>query len=56
MVLPAVPRTSKVTRLADAIGRSLSRRDCAPGDPLPSINLLSLRYNVSRDTVFKAFS
>lgn len=56
MVLPAVPQTSKVTRLADAIGRSLSRRDCAPGDPLPSINLLSLRYNVSRDTVFKAFS
>lgn len=55
MVLPAVPRTSKVTRLADAIGRSLAGRDCAPGDPLPSINLLSLRYNVSRDTVFKAF-
>jgi len=55
MVLPAVPRISKVNRLADAIGRSVSGREYAPGDPLPSINLLSLRYNVSRDTVFKAF-
>ena len=48
-------QSSKVTQLADLISQAISRREYREGDPLPSINELSRRYGVSRDTVFKAF-
>ncbi|WP_455673025.1 GntR family transcriptional regulator [Phocaeicola sp.] len=48
-------QTTKVKQLADLISQDISmgkyKSDCA----LPSINQLSRDYNVSRDTVFKAF-
>lgn len=48
-------QTTKVKQLADSISQDISmgkyNSDCA----LPSINQLSRNYNVSRDTVFKAF-
>ena len=48
-------QASKVTQLADRLGQAISMREFLEGDPLPSINELSRRYGVSRDTVFKAF-
>lgn len=48
-------QTTKVKQLADLLSQEISmgkyKVDCA----LPSINQLSRDYNVSRDTVFKAF-
>ena len=49
-------QSSKVTQLADLISQAMSMREFLEGDSLPSINELSRRYGVSRDTVFKAFS
>ena len=49
-------QASKVTQLADLISQAISMREFLEGDSLPSINELSRRYGVSRDTVFKAFS
>lgn len=49
-------QSSKVTQLADLISQAISKREFLEGDSLPSINELSRRYGVSRDTVFKAFS
>jgi len=49
-------QSSKVTQLADLISQAISMREFLEGDSLPSINDLSRRYGVSRDTVFKAFS
>ena len=49
-------QSSKVTQLADLISQAISMREFLEGDSLPSINELSRRYGVSRDTVFKAFS
>ncbi|MDR0891265.1 MAG: winged helix-turn-helix domain-containing protein, partial [Mediterranea sp.] len=46
---------SKVKQLAQSISQAISMGEYAPGAPLPSINHLSRRYQVSRDTVFKAF-
>ena len=48
-------QSSKVTQLADLISQAISMREFREGDSLPSINELSRRYGVSRDTVFKAF-
>lgn len=48
-------QSSKVTQLADLISQAISMREFLEGDSLPSINELSRRYGVSRDTVFKAF-
>ncbi len=48
-------QSSKVTQLADRISQAISMREFLEGDSLPSINELSRRYGVSRDTVFKAF-
>lgn len=48
-------QATKVKQLADAIGRAISTGCYGPGNALPSINRLSRDYNVSRDTVFKAF-
>lgn len=49
-------QSSKVTQLADLISQAISMLEFLEGDSLPSINELSRRYGVSRDTVFKAFS
>jgi DNA-binding transcriptional regulator YhcF (GntR family) len=49
-------QTSKVTQLADVISRAISRKEYPEGEALPSINKLSEQYDVSRDTVFKAFN
>lgn len=49
-------QVSKVKQLADAINHIISAKSLKPGDPLPSINCISREYDVSRDTVFKAFN
>lgn len=49
-------RNTKVKQLADHIQRSVSMNELMPGDKLPSINTLSQKYHISRDTVFKAFN
>lgn len=41
--------------MADYIRHSIEVNDYVVGEKLPSINYLSRTYNVSRDTVFKAF-
>lgn len=48
-------QSSKVTQLADTISQAISMKEFLEGDSLPSINQLSAQYEVSRDTVFKAF-
>ncbi len=48
-------QTSKVNQLANLINGKISSGIYKKGDSLPSINQLSELYNVSRDTVFKAF-
>ncbi|GAE85206.1 GntR family transcriptional regulator [Bacteroides reticulotermitis] len=48
-------QTTKVKQLADTLGQAISMNEYRAGDPLPSINQLSAKYAVSRDTVFKAF-
>ncbi|MEG0994320.1 MAG: GntR family transcriptional regulator [Bacteroidales bacterium] len=47
--------TTKVRQLADLIAHSISAGEFQKGEFLPSINVLSAQYEVSRDTVFKAF-
>ena len=48
-------QTTKVKQLADTLGQAISMNVYKTGDSLPSINQLSAKYAVSRDTVFKAF-
>lgn len=48
-------QTTKVKQLADLIGHEISMGKYKADKTLPSINQLSHTYNVSRDTVFKAF-
>lgn len=48
-------QTTKVKQLADKISFDISMGVYKSGDSLPSINQLSQAYEVSRDTVFKAF-
>ncbi len=48
-------QSSKVKQLADTLGQAISMQEYHTGELLPSINQLSTRYQVSRDTVFKAF-
>ncbi|MEG1838798.1 MAG: GntR family transcriptional regulator [Bacteroidaceae bacterium] len=48
-------QTTKVKQLADTLSQSISMNEFCAGDSLPSINQLSSKYAVSRDTVFKAF-
>ena len=47
--------STKVKQLADTLSQAISSKEFREGEPLPSINRLSAQYNVSRDTVFKAF-
>ena len=49
-------QTTKVKQLADLICQDISLGKYKIGCALPSINHLSSDYNVSRDTVFKAFA
>ncbi len=47
-------RETKVQQLTNFIEDAISGESLNIGDKLPSINKLSTKYNVSRDTVFKA--
>ncbi|WP_418893730.1 GntR family transcriptional regulator [Limibacterium fermenti] len=47
---------TKVQQLIDYLQLSISTNEYRVGDSLPSINYLKEKYEVSRDTVFKAFS
>ncbi len=49
------PGTTKVSRLADALSKAISRGKYPEGSMLPSVNQLSRQFGVSRDTVFKAY-
>ena len=49
-------QATKVKQLADLISRDISMGIYKPENALPSINRLSNHYQVSRDTVFKAFA
>lgn len=48
-------QTTKVKQLADLLSQEISMGKYKSGCALPSINQLSRDYQVSRDTVFKAF-
>lgn len=48
-------QTTKVKQLADVLSQEISMGKYKSGCALPSINKLSRDYQVSRDTVFKAF-
>ena len=47
--------STKVQQLADTLSQAISQKEFQEGDSLPSINQLSTKFQVSRDTVFKAF-
>jgi DNA-binding transcriptional regulator YhcF (GntR family) len=47
--------TTKLRHLVDAMSNAISQGKYKPGHPLPSVNQLSKQYNLSRDTVFKAY-
>lgn len=55
MVLVFDQNKSKVRQLADAIRNAISNDEFKVGDALPSINKISQKYGLSRDTVYKAF-
>jgi DNA-binding transcriptional regulator YhcF (GntR family) len=55
MVLELDQNRSKVQQIADTISASISGGEYKEGDVLPSINKLSAEFNLSRDTVYKAF-
>jgi len=46
--------STKVQQMADFIRQSIAMNEYKVGEKLPSINFLSKKYHVSRDTVFKA--
>jgi len=48
-------KSTKVQQLADYLTQLITVREYKVGEKLPSINELSRKHNVSRDTVFKAF-
>lgn len=48
-------QTTKVKQLADLLSQEISMGKYKSDCTLPSINKLSREYQVSRDTVFKAF-
>jgi DNA-binding transcriptional regulator YhcF (GntR family) len=55
MILTFDQNRSKVQQIVDAIGASISSGEFKEGDALPSINKVSAEFNLSRDTVYKAF-
>lgn len=48
-------KSTKVQQLSDFISQAIAMNEYRVGESLPSINHLSAKYKVSRDTVFKAF-
>lgn len=49
-------KNTKVQQLTEYIQNSIVSHDLNVGDSLPSINQLSRRFHLSRDTVYKAFN
>jgi DNA-binding transcriptional regulator YhcF (GntR family) len=47
--------STKVKQMAEAIRLAISQGEFKEGEMLPSINQISSKYNVARDTAFKAF-
>jgi DNA-binding transcriptional regulator YhcF (GntR family) len=47
--------STKLRHLVDALSNAISQGKYKPGQSLPSVNQLSKQYNLSRDTVFKAY-
>ncbi len=50
------PAIAKFKILSNAIAQAIQLGEFKMGEPLPSINVLSSEYSISRETVFKAFS
>lgn len=46
----------KFRQLVDAVNNAISENKLHIGDQLPSVNIICQEYNLSRDTVFKAYS
>lgn len=46
----------KYLQIADSINYAIAKKELFVGDRLPSVNQLCREYNVSRDTVFKAYT
>ncbi|GHS94152.1 GntR family transcriptional regulator [Bacteroidia bacterium] len=55
MILDLDQNRSKVQQLADTISSAISTGEFKEGDALPSINKISSNFDLSRDTVYKAF-
>ncbi len=55
MEINFLSNTSKVKQMAEAIRLAIAQEEFKQGEMLPSINQISARYNVARDTAFKAF-
>jgi hypothetical protein len=53
--LNASNASTKVQHLIEALSNAISQGVFKPGDALPSVNVISKQYNLSRDTVFKAY-
>jgi DNA-binding transcriptional regulator YhcF (GntR family) len=47
--------STKVLYLVDALSKAIEQGIYQPGEALPSVNQISKEYNLSRDTVFKAY-
>ena len=55
MKLELKGKGTKVQQLSDYIQDLIARNNLKAGDKLPSINQLSKKFGISRDTVFKSF-
>ncbi|MDP4276539.1 MAG: GntR family transcriptional regulator [Bacteroidota bacterium] len=55
MEVKFLSNSTKVKQLAEAIRLAISQGEFKEGEMLPSINQISARYKVARDTAFKAF-
>lgn len=55
MEINFLSNSTKVKQMAEAIRLAISQGEFKEGEMLPSINQISARYNVARDTAFKAF-
>lgn len=55
LIVPENSGSTKMKLLVNALCDAIGQGKFHPGEALPSINQLSREYNLSRDTVFKAF-
>lgn len=55
MEINFLSNSTKVKQMAEAIRLAISQGEFKEGEMLPSINQISAKYNVARDTAFKAF-